>query len=393
MDNPGASVLYIGLTRESAKRIIGKDVLHVINKTFNLQAKFNASELSYTFPNGSVIYLAGADADDSQMSKLLGQKYSGVVVDEAAFYGIDLKKLVLEILEPATMDLRGQIILISTTSDIPRGFYYDVVNGIEKGWSVHKWTALDNPFMREKTQERMRIMKEMNPDVEKTPKYRRMMLNEWVIQDDLTVYKITEKNVIQLADLPKTRSMPTYVAGLDLGWNDATSIVVTASYPHDKTLYIVDSWSASNKLAHEVAEVMKSFQSKYEGIRWFADPASKQVLEDLKQRHNLKIQPTEKLNKNVHIELLNNDFNTNHLIITDNNADLIKQCEELVWDERALAKGNRIENQSAPNDLCDAMLYAWRSAAAYRAKPAPTPKSLEDEMFERATIRTRKMRY
>src|SRR5437660_4718829 len=57
LEHDNVSCLYIGLTRESAKRIMWKDVLKAINRRHKLGIRFNESELSAKFPNGSVIYL------------------------------------------------------------------------------------------------------------------------------------------------------------------------------------------------------------------------------------------------------------------------------------------------------------------------------------------------
>src|ERR1017187_911210 len=42
--NPGCNCLFIGLTRSSAKSIIWKDILRVINRKFKLKAQFNQAE-------------------------------------------------------------------------------------------------------------------------------------------------------------------------------------------------------------------------------------------------------------------------------------------------------------------------------------------------------------
>jgi len=60
LERPDVSCLHIGLTREPAERIMWKGVLKAINRRHKLGIRFNESELSARFPNGSVIYLVGA---------------------------------------------------------------------------------------------------------------------------------------------------------------------------------------------------------------------------------------------------------------------------------------------------------------------------------------------
>ncbi len=88
LERPDVSCLYIGLTRESAKRIMWKDVLKDINRRHKLAIRFNESELSARFPNGSVIDLVGADSNEDERQKLLGQKFVLVVIDEPQAFGI-----------------------------------------------------------------------------------------------------------------------------------------------------------------------------------------------------------------------------------------------------------------------------------------------------------------
>ncbi len=135
LDRPDVSCLYIGLTRESAKRIMWKDVLKAINRCHKLGIQFNESELSAKFPNGSVIYLVGADSNEDERQKLLGQKFVLVVIDEAQAFGIDLRQLVYGVLKPAVADYRGTIVLTGTPGNLIKGLFFDVTNGREACWA------------------------------------------------------------------------------------------------------------------------------------------------------------------------------------------------------------------------------------------------------------------
>ena len=174
LENPGCTCLYIALTRESAKKIMYKDVLKRINKKHLLGATFNEITLTVTLPNGSLIYLVGADAKPDEMQKFLGQAYRLVVIDESASFKQDLREMVYEILKPAMADLQGTICMIGTPGKIPKGLFFDITNGREKGWSVHKWMASDNPYMKEKTKKEMDELIASNPLVVETPFFKRM---------------------------------------------------------------------------------------------------------------------------------------------------------------------------------------------------------------------------
>ena len=134
LKNPGCNCLFIGLTRSSAKSIIWKDILRVLNRKHKLKAVFNQADLSMTFPNGSVIKVTGVDAEEEEMNKLLGGKYRLVCIDEASMYTIDVGNLVYGVLGPAVADLDGTICLMGTSSNFTRGLFYNITTKREPGW-------------------------------------------------------------------------------------------------------------------------------------------------------------------------------------------------------------------------------------------------------------------
>lgn len=196
--HPGASCLYIALTRDSAKRILWKDVLKSINRQLSLNASFNETQLSMTLPNGSVVYLLGADTDEEEKQKLLGQKYAAVVIDESASFTVDLNELVFGILKPAVADYRGSISLIGTPGNLKRGLYFDITQGQDplnqgrwtaNGWSGHRWSAEANPHMAQKWAEEIAELKAANPLIEQTPIFQQNYLGRWVVDETKLVYK------------------------------------------------------------------------------------------------------------------------------------------------------------------------------------------------------------
>lgn len=58
LKTPRCTVLYLALTRDSARNIMWKDVLKDINYKHGLGAKVNETLLTMTLPNGSEIKLA-----------------------------------------------------------------------------------------------------------------------------------------------------------------------------------------------------------------------------------------------------------------------------------------------------------------------------------------------
>ena len=365
-ETPGVSVLIVGLTRDSVKRIFFKDILKDIDLKFNIGAKFNGSDLTTTLPNGSIIYLLGVDANPDDMNKLLGQKNKLVVVDEAAFFRQDMHKLVFEILKPSVADYGGTIALVSTTSNLTNTLYYDVTTSGAGGWEVFKWTAYDNPFMAKKWDKEINFLKEHNPGIENTPHFRRMYLNEWHIDEDNLIYKYASHNH---ADMLPTGHRWNYVLGIDLGYNDPTALVVCAYSEHDPHLYVIETFKQSGMIVSDVGDKIKELDARYQFDTMVVDNASKQAVEELKKRYQLPLIPAEKTSKRDFIELLNSDLIVGHVQVLGGGKALVDEWRELVWDERALDRGKYTEHPSCDNHLADAFLYAWRWCYQYSSKP------------------------
>ena len=383
-ENPNSSVLIVGLTRESIKRIYMRDVLAVINRLYKLGAEFNKTELSMTFPNGSILYLVGADSDESEMLKLLGQKYRLVIIDEGSMYtNIDQRELVYAILKPAVADYRGTIAIIGTPSNYINSLFYDITTGVEPGWSVHKWSALDNPHVADNMREDIEFFKQTNPGIENTPRFRQHYLGEWYVDLSALVYKYS-------AETNNTDSLPHdhvyhHVLGVDLGYEDATSFVLGAYSFHDPNLYIRSAEKQSKMLLSEVAEKIRQYQERFEIGTIVIDGAAKQAVEEIKQRYGLPIICAEKQHKRDFIELMNTDLRVGKIKVLPAAEALVQEWQYLIWDEKQRKSGNWIEHSGCENHAADAALYMWRWAYNYTAQPkppAPTPESQIDDWWE-----------
>ena len=181
-EEDNVNCLYIGLTRLSAKGILWKDVLKDIDKRHGLGMSFNGTELTATTKNGSVIYLTGVDADEDEMEKLLGKKYKRIVIDEAASYTINLRKLIYGVLKPTTIDQGGDVWLMGTSGDLTQGLFFDITTGAEPGWKLFEWGAKDNPYIARQWAEELADIAENRPLFMQTPLFKQWYLNQWVIE-------------------------------------------------------------------------------------------------------------------------------------------------------------------------------------------------------------------
>jgi hypothetical protein len=384
-ENPSCNVLYLGLTRMAAKGIIWKDVLHHIDERSNLGCVPNKSELTFTLPNKSVIYVAGVDVSEQERKKLFGRKYKLVIIDEAALYTIDLRDLVYVVLRPSVVDMQGIVVLSGMASDITFGLFYDITNGKEQGWSLHSWSAHDNPYVAKQWQEELNFIAKNQPALMQTARFRQAYLNQWVVDEEKLVYKYSaERNLYKELPYPGSRGW-TFNLGVDTGWEDDNAFVLSGYHENDPNLYILSAFK-KNKMFFDHDDpslsVKKTIQ-KYLADPYFPvqnviiDGANKQGVETMNMRGDIPFIYADKLGKAEHIEQCNGDLLTGKIKIHESCVSLVDEMMRLVWQ----TDGDRIafprkEHPTLPNHLCDAFLYGWFNGWHFLSRPAKVAPKL-----------------
>lgn len=378
---PKSNILYVALTRDSAKSIFWKDVIKDIDQRCNLGLVFNETELTATFPNGSIIKLTGADTDEQEMNKLLGKKYRLVGIDEASMFTVDLRRLVYGILKPATADQRGTICLFGTSSNIHQGLFFDVTKGNEPGWSLHTWTAYDNPHVKQQWKEEIDDIERNRPLFMQTALFKQWYLNEWTVDLDAKVYKFDRIHNQSIA-LPRDISHWNYVLGVDLGHSpDPSAFVVSAFSNESPILFFVHAEKHIKFDVTNVAEKIKELERRWSFQVKVVDNANAQAVAELNNRHQCNLIAADKTGKNDFINLMNAEFIQGHIIALSGSMELQEEWSKLVWQtENGLIKltpsGQRKEHPGLPNHLTDAALYNWRHCYQYLFKPTEPFKDL-----------------
>lgn len=390
IEHPRSTCLYIATTREQARRIMLKDVFSEINRKFALGIKVNLTTLTVSFPNESLIYLMGLDSKPEEMEKALGQKYRLVIIDEGGSWRQDQKTMVHSVLQPACADYGGTIAILGSPVNNIKTYFHDITGRTlmdpmrPKGWSVHKWSWANNPHVKEAVGLQIREMTEANPLILETPGFRQMYMNEWVIDPTARCYRYDDtRNVID--GLPG-QNRYHFALGLDLGFDDDTAIVVSAYSDFDPTMYIVEVFKQKGMDISAVAGVLDTFRARYNPYKWVVDGASKQAVEELKNRFGFPLIPSDKHGKYDMIQIMNNDFILGRIkLLMPACRALEEEYEGLVWDEKSRhdKKLNIVENSACPNHAADAALYSWRMCYhfAHRAD-VKAPKPGSDEAME-----------
>jgi hypothetical protein len=373
LKHPRCSVLYLALTKDTARGIMVKDIIDPILEANGLRQSttFNKTTREYTFSNGSKLYLAGADAKPKEMEKVLGQKYALVIIDECASFSQDLNELI-EKLIPAVANYDGTIALIGTPSNYTNNFYYEITKPDSSitSWKVHQWRWRDNPHDLANTTRAHDRLIASNPLIQKTNSYKQHWLGEWAIDESALCYRFTQENLTTATKLP---SDYYYVLGVDIGWNDDTAFTVMGYSFNSPVAYIVYTFKSPHLTLTQLANHAKFLNEKYHFVRWVIDAGGggKLSVEEMKKHHDIPWQAT---HKSPHykfnaIQLMNADFTTHTIQVFPGNEHLLKEYSQLVWDEHNPTQ----EKSSCKNHLADATLYAFLACKHYRGKTPSNP--------------------
>jgi hypothetical protein len=376
----GSTCLYITLTRTNAKKLVWREVLE-INKKYKLGGVSNNSELTMTFPNGSIIYFSGASKKE-ELDKYRGLSLDLVYLDEAQSFKPYIAELIDEVLAYAIMDTNGAMCLIGTPGPVPTGYFFNTSHSV--GWSNHKWTIFDNPYIKIKSGiepgELLRQERERRGISENDPAYLREALGQWVQDNDVLVYKYdaARNNYI---DLPEKKDL-IFVFGVDLGYNDADAIAVLGYSKTQKIVYLVEELITEKQGITELAQQIHGLIKKYEPakIKIDAGALGKKISEELIRRHQLPVQAAEKNRKLEYIELLNDDLRTGKLRVK-NTSTCANDYSMIQWD--VMKKEKRTVSDSFHSDIADAVLYAWRECLHFSSESNEKPRYSDKEKVDK----------
>ena len=357
VEYPGSEAAYIALTRSNAKRVMWPKLKQLSHQN-SLGLHFNNSELFCTFPNGSVIYLTGAN-DSADVDKLRGSAFRLVVLDECASFGRHMDELVEEALEPTLIDCDGTLCMIGTPNAHCSGIFFRMTTMEDSDYSNHAWTIMENPHIPHAKDWLDQRMTRRGWDSDH-PVFMREWCGKWVRSADSLVYRISEdKNIYET--LPVNDFDFEYILGVDLGFEDATAFTVVAFSRDLPFLYLIDEFKASHMIPTEIAQHIRELTNVYEFIKIVVDTGGlgKSIAEEFRIRYQLPITPASKYDKFAYIELLNSDL-ASGFIKLPRGSGLEDEWRLLQWDEKRQKESERCENH-----LSDAFLYAWRESRHY----------------------------
>ena len=391
--HPGCMCPYIALTRESAKNIMWP-VLQELNESHGWEAEFTESNLTMKLPNGSRLQLFGADMKNF-IRRLRGFKTPGAGIDEAQEFGDHLETLVDDILKPATADYAsdGWIGLGGTPGPIPRGYFYDITQGGKHGYSVHRWSLYDNPFMPDPVGfvKRLQAKKEWP---ENHPTLLREYKGLWVLDTESLLIKYDEKKN-HYDSLPPAKW--TYILGVDLGFRDSDALAVIAWYSGSPNIYLVEEVVTKGQDITQLSEQIELMIKKYDIAKIVMDEGAlgKKIAEEIRRRKHIPVQPAEKQRKMENVAFLN-DYLRLGKFKARKDSRFAADSYQLQIDYERSTPDRCVVKKGFHSDIIDSVLYAFKESPAFTFQ---TPKEKhkvgtkewgreqEDEMFEQALER------
>ncbi len=382
-ENPGVSIVYVGLTQDSALRIIWKDILQVIIKEFDLQAKFDPYKATVTFSNGAIIYITGADARADDMVKLLGQKFKLAVIDEWSKYRIDVKALIYDVLKSAMADYQGTIVGIGTASNFVKSFAAQVTLGKVKGWSVHKWSALDNPHMVTQFQAEIDELLVNNPNAESEAWFKQNYRGEWIVDTEALIYKYQPFNII--TEVPTVKSQYNYILGITLSFRGFTGFSVVAYTEGHPNAFVIETKRHDGMELFHVIEEAQRLNDIYQFSIILCTDASKQLTEAIRLRYPINVQDVDIKDKSGLITLFNSELRSNNIKVLADNADLLEEWSSIIKDDRLAVKNSPkiIEHPLCHNFVADATLFAWQKCYNFYYNPTTQSEDPNDRYWDK----------
>lgn len=396
LEKPKSLIRVWGITRLRVKQLLFQEFIDVARR-HRIDIRTHETELWVKFDNGSEIRLVGADKDQSIQRKR-GDKTQMEVVLEAQLFGPVLRTLVEDVAEPCLIDNRtlglgGTMCMEGTPGPIPAGYWHSVTGGFDgpgqwvgkgvqirngnrdetvlvgAGWSCHRWSLLDNPFLPgiEAEVEKIRQRRSWTAD---NPTYMREYLGRWVKDDSALYYAFDEvKNTFSIDEIKPWGPGWSHCLGLDIGWKDATAITVWGWHENDPNLYEAFSWKHSKKFAGDVVDVIEDLHKRgFNIIKQVADVGGggRLYVEDMQARYGVVFDAAEKTKKYDHVMILNDQLRAGKIKVQRGSA-LAQELATLLKDPNWEPESGKPpgEDPRCENHSCDSALYALRGCFNY----------------------------
>src|SRR5271157_2267817 len=381
---PGARCLYMGLTLTKAMEQIWDTVVKLIEELgFSIEEK-SRIEGRIKLSNGSLFQVAGNSSVDER-SKQRGFKWHRICIDECQSQKA-LPQLHDEIFGPTLLDYSGSLMFLGTGPRV-RGTYWEELytdlrpDGSRIGRAALRlnWSAGDNPFIPD-SQNVLQKVREEHGWTETNSTYIREYLGRIAYDDDALVWRLGDHNFFTDEELASwINAQPVtdvrFSAGLDYGFEDADGFAIICYSTTKPESYLVHEYKARRTGVADVAEacrkgieyvntspLFKKLENRQFYIHADTGGAGKKISFDLATVYKLPIQDAFKANKDMAVELLQEEVRRGYFkcrrggFFSDEALKTVFKRDE--QHEEVLTR--IIDDETYHPDVADAILYAKR---------------------------------
>lgn len=373
---PNSRVVYVGLSIKSAKGIL-EEAMSVLSQTYKLPCEYKQHIGEIHFANGSKIMLAGCQ-DRAQIELLRGFKFRLAVADEIQSAPLG-EYLIDEILKPALRDLSGTLVVSGTPDPLGTSALFKAWHGEKPFMDFQKfsWNTINNPKfpafvngdMSPETY--LDVIKAETGYTDTSPAFIREYLGKFCNSvDDLAYGFDPDKHSV--SEIPSGHEW-MYVLGIDCGYRDSDAIVCIAFSYTCKTAYIVESYTKAEQDITAFMEAIGLFYEKYNHPKTVMDygGGGLKIIAEIRSRYKIPAVGAEKYNPKISgAQLVAADFRTERLKVVDNpsNTALMTQLATIITEQKKSRNGVMVTRvRDGGDDLCDAMLYAFKFVRHYFA--------------------------
>ena len=301
-----------GTTLRNSCFALLKDI--IVKWQLSPYVKIKETDMSFTFPNGSVIILFGLDDEN----KLLSLHDVGTVWIEEAFEVEREKVEQLNLRMRSNIDNQQLILSWNPISKNHWLFDFSVANPPESSAFIHS-TYKDNPFLNKEYVKALEELYKRNPR-----KARVFCDGEWGIDSEglvITNWKAEEFDPLELAALGYEHR-----AGCDVGWVDPTAVTNSLYDRKNKTIYVFEEFYKSGCQLSEIAEAIGKMNIRK--TKLYVDAAEPRTIDYLKS-HRINATGCAKGKDSVKAGIM---FLQDHTIIVHPNCkNLIMELENFSY--------------------------------------------------------------
>lgn len=357
---PNAQVRYAAPTAKALRKIVQPNLRKVLSDCpVGLRPKWSTLEQEYRFPNGSILAIAGCDAQ--RYEDLRGTESDEIYMDEVGFID-DLDYILKDVLLPQVQHTGGKVILVSTPARSPSHPSVAIAMDHKKTGNFFECTCWDSPrSTKEELEEYFRDLANGEPldSFYQTSTFRREYMAEFVIDEERAVVPewTKAKQLECVREVPLPERYDAYV-GIDLGWRDGLAFVLGYWDFKNARLVITDEYLTFRTPIDQFQQTCLKIEQNRLGLKQPLRVIDHEplVIAELNRR-KYYVREAVKRDKELAINMLRELIRDGKFVLHPRCKQLSAQLTGTIWNEQ---RTSFERDKMGHGDLLDALIYLNR---------------------------------